>query len=61
MKTTVEYTKKWTLELTDEEVQWLNGVMQNPLHGEGPTEEASKDQEMRRRFYEGTTMPSDPT
>jgi hypothetical protein len=39
------------LKLTDEEANWLNGVMQNSLHGE---DEIKADQDMREKFFNAT-------
>jgi hypothetical protein len=43
-----------TLVLTPEEAAWLAGNMQNPLHGQTPSEESPEDAAMRRKFWEAT-------
>jgi hypothetical protein len=43
-----------TLVLDADEAEWLNGVMQNPLHGQEPIDEASEDAEMRLKFFNAT-------
>jgi hypothetical protein len=43
-----------TLVLDADEAEWLNGVMQNPLHGQEPIDEESEDAEMRLKFFNAT-------
>ena len=45
----VEVTIK--LELTLREARWLQDVMQNPLYGDSPENEAQIDTEMRHKFF----------
>lgn len=40
--------------LSDEQLRWLHGVMQNPLHGQDPFEEDNHDSEMRIKIFEAT-------
>ena len=42
-----------TLELVldKDEIQWLKGIMQNPLFDTKPTDENPKDKEMRKKFW----------
>jgi hypothetical protein len=42
------------LTLTQEETDWLHLVMQNPLHGQHPSEESKEDAEMRLKFFNAT-------
>jgi len=44
-----------TLNLTEDEAQWLQGVMQNPLHGARPETELKGDKQMRKKFWEAVT------
>ena len=53
MKLTKEET--YILRLSEEEAEWLTGIMQNPLHGETPTDENIEDRKMRAKFYETLT------
>ncbi|GEK52376.1 hypothetical protein [Vreelandella venusta] len=52
----VEQKIEVILSLTPEEVQWLHGVMQNPLHGQSPQEEDIADRTMRRAFFNATDL-----
>ena len=45
-----------TLVLSPDEANWLNGVMQNPLHGQDPGTEPLDDKEMRRKFFDATQI-----
>ena len=54
MEVKTKTVKTITLELTEEERDWIHGVMQNPLHGLLPTEEGEQDAKMRRLFFENT-------
>lgn len=48
-----------TLVLSNEEAEWLNKVMQNPLHPDThPDDENALDKEMRRKFWEATKKPT---
>jgi hypothetical protein len=46
--------KQVTLVLDADEAKWLNGIMQNPLHGQNPIDEDDKDAEMRLKFFTAT-------
>lgn len=43
------------LELTQDEANWLNSVMQNPLFNQTPDEESLGDSEMRLKFFTATS------
>lgn len=50
-----------TLVLNEEEAKWLSAQMQNPLHGQAPTEEsAAADARMRKAFFDATTLVKIP-
>lgn len=40
-----------SLKLTEEEAKWLKGIMQNPLHGQLPTEEDETDKMHRGAIW----------
>jgi hypothetical protein len=46
-----------TLELTQQEAHWLQGVMQNPLRDIHPSEECIEDSEMREKFWHTLNTP----
>jgi hypothetical protein len=54
MKTTLNNEIKITLELNEEESQWLHDVMQNPLYEQYPNQEDAHDKTMRERFFKAT-------
>lgn len=47
-----EEVVSYTLQLTQTEAQWLQGIMQNPLHGQTPDCEEALDKEMRMKFWQ---------
>jgi len=44
---------EYQLTLTEDEINWLHGVMQNPMYGL-PDDEADYDRDMRNRFWSAT-------
>lgn len=60
MKSKIVRTAKLVLELTKEEAEWLNAVVQNPLdyHIEpvGETQESDRDTDMRVKFFNATDL-----
>lgn len=48
------------IEMTEDEAQWLQGVMQNPVHGSSVLSELHGDKEMRRKFWESLTGINTP-
>lgn len=46
--------KKTILQLDEDEAQWLNAQMQNPLHGQTPEQETKEDKDMREKFFKAT-------
>ena len=51
MITQIKTEKLYTVTLNQEEVDWLKGVMQNPLYAQTPLEESTEDNNMRRSFF----------
>jgi len=51
MQVTVE--KIYNLAITEQELTWLTGIMQNPLFCEYPEDEDSYTKEMRSTFWYG--------
>jgi len=41
----------YSLELTESEVTWLRGALQNPLHGETPYEEDTTNAAFRHSIF----------
>ena len=58
MKATERKVRTITLELNEQEVEWLKGVMQNPI-GASLAEEPKFDREMRHLFW--TALNPDET
>lgn len=58
MKASIKTIKTIILELTEEERDWLNAAMQNPLNGKSPDDESFIDAEMRRNFFNATRPQS---
>ena len=56
MKTNITTSIVITLVLSKEEAAWLHLVMQNPLHGQQPTEESKEDAVMRYKFFDATSI-----
>ncbi len=54
MQVKVHKTFQVTLELTEEETEWLHAVMQNPLDGKDPRNEDPFNAQMRNRFFTAT-------
>lgn len=54
MKSNITTSIVVTLVLSHEEAEWLNAVMQNPLHGTDPSKEPFTEKEMRHKFFEAT-------
>jgi len=52
-----KHTIEVVMTLTVEEALWLHAVMQNPLHGQTPQDELTADRDMRRKFYNATSLP----
>ena len=52
MKTKIETTKVTTLTLTEDEVRWLKGIVQNPMWVDDPADEDHRDKKMRKIFWE---------
>lgn len=50
----IKEKRQFVLELSEEEVNWLRGVMQNPINCEHPVDEEQIDREMREKFWEAT-------
>jgi hypothetical protein len=61
MQIDVKHTVAVNIALTESEARWLQGVMQNPLHGQPPEREAVSDRRMRALFWEALTgaLPRD--
>jgi hypothetical protein len=53
MKSTITTTVVVSLELTQDEAEWLHGVMQNPFY----EHETKEDAEMREQFWKATALP----
>lgn len=53
MKRKTKKTIQVTLELTEEETQWLHDLMQNPLF----EDESEYDADMRAKFFQATKLP----
>lgn len=51
MKGTKEESVEITLKMTGEEAIWLKSVMQNPLGGCAPKDEADNEKGMRTMFW----------
>lgn len=51
VKATEKKTVEITLTLTAEEANWLKGLMQNPLYGLSPKQEAEADKKIRMSFW----------
>ena len=51
MKGTIETVTTVKLELTEEEANWLKGLMQNPHNGRMPQDEPEYDKSMRMLFW----------
>lgn len=60
MKGSIETTTTVKLELTQDEANWLRGIMQNPLHGQNPSEEVDYDRSMRMLFWNVLNKGVDP-
>ena len=45
---------KIVLCLSEEEALWLHDIMQNPLHGQQPSDEDPYDRDMREQFFAAT-------
>lgn len=58
MKAYVTVERTLTLTLTDAERQWLQALMQNPIAPLSVVEHPD-DAEMRKKFFEATTLPTD--
>ena len=58
MKVTTTKEITITLVLNEEEAQWLQGIMQNPLFGEYPDQEDPKNSDMRKRFWDALNEPN---
>lgn len=54
MKTFVTHKMEISLIMSEEEAQWLNGVMQNPIYGDSPEHEPEEDAAMRLKFFDAT-------
>lgn len=59
MKATSEVEVTVKLEMTLREARWLQNVMQNPLYGDSPTDEAQIDMEMRHKFFTAVKSQTD--
>ena len=54
MKTKTETKIVITLEMSEDEAQWLHGVTQNPLHGDDILSESLEDHRIRNAFFDAT-------
>ena len=52
MKVNTTVITEVTLAMNEEEIEWLRGLMQNPLHGLTPDEENKDDKRMRKLFWD---------
>ena len=55
MKSTIQKTTVYTLELDEEEAAWLRGLVQNQL----TEHERPIDSEMRKKIWDALTPPQD--
>ena len=60
MQVQIDQSLTLKLSLSKEEAEWLNGVMQNPLHGQHPDDEDPQDAEMRYTFFSATKIVTPP-
>ena len=52
METKKHTMKTYVIEMTEEEAIYLRGVMQNPMYGMDPHEEAESHRIIRRAFFD---------
>jgi hypothetical protein len=57
MQVYLESKTIFTLTLESDEAEWLNQVMQNPLHGQSYATEDPRDAHMRAKFFNATKHP----
>lgn len=58
MKAYVTVERTLTITLTEAERVWLNSLVQNPILIDG-NHEHSDNEEMRKKFFDATTLPTD--
>jgi hypothetical protein len=59
MQSEVKIRKTTILKLDEDEVKWLQDVMQNPINGQDLSKEHSRDRVMREAFWKALQPPEE--